>query len=132
MHGGGKNVAITFSDITFDSGQFDRSHVENGVRTQKLWPVKVCRQKLPKSARQGWGGWFGPHVPSFFLLRIRCGEGWLVWPHVPSFFFTDGIGKETLSRGKVVAVVMRVGAAAVDGCGGDDYGSDAETSGGGG
>jgi hypothetical protein len=37
-------------DITFDSGQFDRSHVKNGVRMQKLWPVEVCRQKLPKTA----------------------------------------------------------------------------------
>jgi hypothetical protein len=31
-----------------------------------------------------------------------------------------------------VAAVMRVGVAAIDGCGGDDYGGDAETSGGGG
>jgi hypothetical protein len=31
-----------------------------------------------------------------------------------------------------VATVMRVGVAAVDGCGGDDYGGDAEMSGGGG
>jgi hypothetical protein len=29
-----------------------------------------------------------------------------------------------------VAAVMRVGVAAVEGCGGDDYGGDAETSGG--
>jgi hypothetical protein len=34
--------------------------------------------------------------------------------------------------GKVVAVVMRVEVAVVDGCGGDDYGGDAEMSGGGG
>jgi hypothetical protein len=54
------------SDITFDSRQFDRSHVENGVCMQKFWPVEVCKQKLHKTARQGWGGWFGPHVPSFF------------------------------------------------------------------
>jgi hypothetical protein len=31
-----------------------------------------------------------------------------------------------------VAAVMRVGVEAVDGCGGDDYGGDAKTSGGGG
>jgi hypothetical protein len=31
-----------------------------------------------------------------------------------------------------VVAVMRVGVAAVDGCGGDDYGGDVETSGGGG
>jgi hypothetical protein len=31
-----------------------------------------------------------------------------------------------------MAVVMRVGVAAVDGCGGDDYGGEAERSGGGG
>jgi hypothetical protein len=63
--------------------------------------------------------------------------GWLVRPHVPSFFFivlffTDGIGKETLSQGKVAMAVMRVRVAAIDGCGGDDYGGDAEMSGGGG
>jgi hypothetical protein len=31
-----------------------------------------------------------------------------------------------------VAAVMRVGVAAIDECGGDDYGGDAKTSGGGG
>jgi hypothetical protein len=36
-----------------------------------------------------------------------------------------------LVGGKVVAAVMRVGVAAVDGYGGDDYGGGAETSGGG-
>jgi hypothetical protein len=40
-------------------------------------------------------------------------------------------GKKPLVGGKVVAVMM-VGVAAVDGCGGDDSGGDAETSGGGG
>jgi hypothetical protein len=38
--------------MLINSGEFDRSHVENGVRMQKLWPVKVSRQKLPKTARQ--------------------------------------------------------------------------------
>jgi hypothetical protein len=45
-------VILKIYDINFDSGEFDRSHVENGVRMQKLWTVKVCRQKLPKTARQ--------------------------------------------------------------------------------
>jgi hypothetical protein len=37
-----------FFDITFDSGQFDRSHVKNGVRMQKLWPVKFADKNSPK------------------------------------------------------------------------------------
>jgi hypothetical protein len=84
------------SNITFDSGQFDRSHVKNRVRMQKLWPVEVCRQKLPKTAR---------HVPSFFLTEnyVRRGVAGLAPCPLLSFFrcfFTDGTGKETLSRGK--------------------------------
>jgi hypothetical protein len=98
---------------------------------QNLWPVKVCRQKLPKIARQ-----HGREKVqySLFFLRIRCGVGWLVWPHVSSFcsFFTGGTGNETLSRGNGFGSGNVVGVAAVDGCGGDDYGGNAEMSGGGG
>jgi hypothetical protein len=96
-------ICTKISDITFDSGQFDRLHVENGVRMQKLWPVEVCRQKLPKTARQGWGGWFGPHVPSFFLTENEVRRGVAGSAPRPLLFFhylTDGIGKETLSQGK--------------------------------
>jgi hypothetical protein len=45
------------------------------------------------------------------------------------FFLWMEQGKKPYVGGKVVAAVMRVGVAAVDGCGGDDYGGDAETSG---
>jgi hypothetical protein len=48
------------------------------------------------------------------------------------FFFMDGTGKETLSQGKGCGGGNEGGVAAVDGCSGDDYGGDAETSGGGG
>jgi hypothetical protein len=36
-------------DRTFRALYFEWSHVENGVRMQKLWPVKVCCQKLTKT-----------------------------------------------------------------------------------
>jgi hypothetical protein len=53
------------SDITFNSRQFGRSLVENGVRMQKLWPVEVCRQKLPKQRDRS--GVAGP-APTFLLF----------------------------------------------------------------
>jgi hypothetical protein len=43
-----------------------------------------------------------------------------------------GTGNETLSRGKGCGGGNVVGVAAVDGCGGDDYGGDVEMSGDGG
>ena len=39
--GGEMRVVRMAAERTFSAENFDRSHVENGVRTQKLWPVKV-------------------------------------------------------------------------------------------
>jgi hypothetical protein len=60
------NTFPKISDITFDSGQFGRSYVENGVRMQKLWPVEVCRQKLPKQRDRGGVAGSAPMSPPFF------------------------------------------------------------------
>jgi hypothetical protein len=46
------------------------------------------------------------------------------------FFYGRNRERKPYVGGKVVVAVMRVGVAAVDGCGGDDYGGDAEMSGG--
>jgi hypothetical protein len=36
-------------DKTFCAEHFEWSHVENGVRLQKLWPIEVCYRKLSKT-----------------------------------------------------------------------------------
>jgi hypothetical protein len=36
-------------DRTFCAEHFEWSHIENGVRMQKLWPIEVCCQKLSKT-----------------------------------------------------------------------------------
>jgi hypothetical protein len=40
-------------DITFSAGDFEWSHVKNGVRMQKLWLVKVCCKKQTKTVQFG-------------------------------------------------------------------------------
>jgi hypothetical protein len=98
--------------------------------------LKFAAKNFPKQRDRGGVAGLAPTSPPFFLTENLVRRG--VAGSAPRplfffflfFFFTDGTGKETLSQ--VVAAVMRLGVAVVDGCGGDDYGGDAETSGGGG
>ena len=57
FHKSGKNS--TFPDSFANSENFEWSNVENGVRMQKLWPVKVGQPKLPKKKPTN-SDYFGP------------------------------------------------------------------------
>jgi hypothetical protein len=66
---------------------------------QKLWPVEVCRQKLPKQRDRGGAAGPAPTSPPF-LTENLVRRGVASSASHPLFFFTDGTGKENLSPGK--------------------------------
>jgi hypothetical protein len=46
---GRTTTKLLWLDRTFCAEHFEWSHVKNGVRMQKLWPIEVCCRKLSKT-----------------------------------------------------------------------------------